>query len=190
APLNSVLTQRSAVYGSMSPWRTGAARARRPLSPAMSGSSVQRSRRCCAGTGPATAGVADCADRTGERICRNTKRRDPKVPALSSAATATAGRSVRRGVDRDELPRAAAPLETHHAIDQREQRVILPAAHVLARVELGSTLPDQDVAGKDVLPAEALHAEPLRVRVAAVPAGADSLLVRHSRPPQPRRTSP
>src|SRR5690606_9163302 len=94
-------------------------------------------------------------------------------------------RSGRDRIDRAVLPGAAPPLEADHAVDQREQRVVLPAAPVLDRMELGSPLPDQDVAGQDELPAETLHAEPLRVRVAAVPAGADSFLVRHSRPPSP-----
>src|SRR5690606_37035031 len=74
----------------------------------------------------------------------------------------------------------AAALEAHHAIDEREERVITPAAHVLSRVELGAALPHEDVARQHALPAESLHAEPLRVRVAAVAARADSLLVRHA----------
>src|SRR5690606_41249100 len=108
------------------------------------------------------------------------------IPRRSRTPRTIAGpRSGRDRIDRDVLPGAAPPLEADHAVNQREQRVVLPAAHVLARMELGSPLPDQDVAGQDELPAETLHAEPLRVRVAAVPAGADSFLVRHSRPPSP-----
>src|SRR5690606_416737 len=58
--------------------------------------------------------------------------------------------------------------ELHLAIDQREQRVVAAQADAVTRVELGATLADDDVAGLDGLAAVDLHAQVLRVGVAAV----------------------
>ena len=53
------------------------------------------------------------------------------------------------------------------------------AADALAGVEVGATLPHDDLAGVDELAAEALHAEALGVGVAAVARAGTSLLVCH-----------
>src|SRR5829696_3434288 len=82
------------------------------------------------------------------------------------------GRRGRRGrlrrVDADELTLPPLVLELDDAVDEREQRVVLATADVLARLPLRPALPRQDVAAEDDLAAELLQAEPLRVRVAAV----------------------
>src|SRR5436305_14396632 len=70
--------------------------------------------------------------------------------------------------DRDDAAVAAPVVEPHDAGDFREERVVPAAAHVRARKEFRAALPDEDRAARDELPAEALHAEPLRVGVAAV----------------------
>ena len=49
--------------------------------------------------------------------------------------------------------------ELHRAVDQREQGVILAHADVVARVELGTTLANDDVASLDQLTAVALDAK-------------------------------
>ena len=65
---------------------------------------------------------------------------------------------------------------------EREQRVVAAAADQVARVELGAPLADQDLAGRDHLAAEALHAEPLRGRVATVARAGRTLFVSHGAP--------
>ncbi len=54
-----------------------------------------------------------------------------------------------------------------------------PRPTQVARVELGAALADEDLAGLDDLAAEALHAEPLGVGVAAVAGAGRALLVCH-----------
>ena len=49
--------------------------------------------------------------------------------------------------------------ELHGAVDQREQGVILAHADVIARVELGTALANENVAGLDQLTAVALDAK-------------------------------
>ena len=63
--------------------------------------------------------------------------------------------------------------------DKREQRVVAAAADVVAGVEVGAALAEDDLAGLDLLAAEPLHAEALGVGVAAVTAGRRALLVCH-----------
>lgn len=53
--------------------------------------------------------------------------------------------------DVDDLA-VTAHTELHRAISEGEQRVILAHADVLARVEVGATLADDDVAGHDASP--------------------------------------
>ena len=85
--------------------------------------------------------------------------------------------TVRRH-DVDDLA-AALRAELDRARGQREQRVVPAAADQVARVELGATLADQDLAGADDLAAEALDAEPLSVGVAAVARAGRTLFVCH-----------
>jgi hypothetical protein len=64
-------------------------------------------------------------------------------------------------------PRAELDLPS----DQGEQGVIPAAAHAEPRVEMGSVLPDDDLARAHELAAEPLDPESLGVGVAPVPAG-------------------
>src|SRR5690606_16664073 len=77
-------------------------------------------------------------------------------------------------VDRAALLRTLGG-ELHLAVDQREQGVVATQADAGARVELGATLADDDVAGLDGLAAVDLHAQVLRVGVAAVARGTYAL---------------
>src|SRR4029078_6059857 len=88
--------------------------------------------------------------------------------------------SLPLGDDVDELA-AAARAELHHTARSREQRAVLAEPDVVAGVELGAALTHDDRAGGDRLTAEALHAEALRVGIAAVPGGGCALLLRHAR---------
>src|SRR5512135_557088 len=89
------------------------------------------------------------------------------------------GRSRRHRIDRDLLSVLVLELELHHAVHQREKRVIVGAAHVPSRVEPGAALAHDDASGAYDLAAVALHAEILRGAVPAVPTRADTLLVSH-----------
>src|SRR6478752_2921896 len=63
---------------------------------------------------------------------------------------------------------AGAGAEADHAVDRGEQRVVAAETDVLAGVHLGAALADQNIARQDLLAAEALHAQPLAVGIAAV----------------------
>src|SRR5258706_3997200 len=84
-------------------------------------------------------------------------------------------------------PQLALVLEFDVAIDRREQRVVRGAPHVLAGMELGAALNDDDGPGPHKFPAEPFHAEVLRIRVAPVARGADALLVSHAVLSRPSR---
>src|SRR6478752_5883063 len=63
---------------------------------------------------------------------------------------------------------ARAGAEADHAVDGGEQRVVAAETDILAGVHLGAALADQNIARQDLLAAEALHAQPLAVGIAAV----------------------
>src|SRR4051812_7511860 len=67
----------------------------------------------------------------------------------------------------------------HRAGLKREKRPIPASADVLAGVELGTALADNDAAGEHALAAEDLDAEPLGVAVATVGRCTLTFLVRH-----------
>src|SRR4051812_4437354 len=107
------------------------------------------------------------------------------MPTTTNAGAGTRRRVLRGpeallagGHDRDHAP-APALLEVHGAGSRGVDRVVLADPDALARLEAGSTLADDDLAAGHALACEDLHSEPLRVRVAAVAARAESLLVSH-----------
>ena len=73
------------------------------------------------------------------------------------------GTRERLGSDDVDDAAPAAGAELHRAVLEREQGVILAAAHVEAGVEVRATLANDDLAGVDQLATEALHAEALGV---------------------------
>src|SRR2546427_13247714 len=70
-------------------------------------------------------------------------------------------------------------LELDLPVDHREQGVVRGAAYVHAGVELRAPLLHEDAPRSHELPAEPLHAQVLRARIAPVARGADALLVSH-----------
>jgi hypothetical protein len=62
---------------------------------------------------------------------------------------------------------------------QCKQGVIAAAADTVAWVEVGTALPDDDLAGVDQLAAEPFDAEPLRIGVPTISGRRRSLLVCH-----------
>src|SRR3954471_12192490 len=93
-------------------------------------------------------------------------------------------RLLARGQDRDHAP-APALFELHGARPRGEDRVVLADAGALAGLEARPALAHDDLAAVHDLPGEHLHPESLGVRVATVPARAESLLMSHPRPPSP-----
>src|SRR5579863_5855238 len=76
----------------------------------------------------------------------------------------------------------AALAKLHRPGHFREQRVIGAGSDVAARAHLRAPLGHDDVAGEDVLAAEALDAETLGVRIAAVLGTAARLFMSHDSP--------
>src|SRR3954447_18172560 len=72
-----------------------------------------------------------------------------------------------------------AGAEGDHAVGGGEQGVVAADAYIGARIHLGAALADQDVAGENLLTAEALHAQALAVGIAAVARGAACFFVCH-----------
>ena len=89
----------------------------------------------------------------------------PAVSSLAGAVSSATGTMLT-------TRRPRLMPNSHGARGQREQRVVAAAADVVAGVEVGAALADDDLAGVDQLAAEALDAEALGVGVAAVPRGA------------------
>src|SRR5918999_594091 len=95
----------------------------------------------------------------------------------------------------DELPRSkrastgAAARELHGSGARGEDRVVAAQADALAGLELGAALAHDDLAAAHGLAREHLHAEALCVRVAAVAARSEALLLSHRRPPASWRSA-
>jgi hypothetical protein len=70
--------------------------------------------------------------------------------------------------DRDSLTRLADHVELYPSRFQREERIVPAAADIVAGMELGSPLTDDDFARIDQFAAKPFHSEPLCVAVAAV----------------------
>src|SRR5437764_12530305 len=85
----------------------------------------------------------------------------------------------RRGGQDADVAGVAAALELDDAVDLGKQRVVRAQPDVGAGLEAGAALADQDGAAGDELPAEALHAEHLGIRIPPVARAADAFLVRH-----------
>lgn len=76
---------------------------------------------------------------------------------------------------------ATGLLKLHGSVRQGEQRPVATNAHVLARVELGTALPDDDAARGDEFGTESLDAQTFRLAVAAVLCAALSLFMCHEK---------
>jgi hypothetical protein len=83
------------------------------------------------------------------------------------------------GLDADEAAMAAPVRELHVPGDEREERVVLALANVFAGLVPRAALAHENRASVDELASEALYAEPLSVRIAAVCRGAAAFLMCH-----------
>src|SRR6266851_8170587 len=88
---------------------------------------------------------------------------------------------LRCGHDADESPASALVLKLDIAGDEGEERVVLAMADIVARFMLRAALANEDGARINELSAEALHSQPLTVRIAAVCRGAAAFLMCHDR---------
>src|ERR1044072_661736 len=88
-------------------------------------------------------------------------------------------RANRHGLDADELAAELAVAKRDGAGGQREQGMILADADSGARTIFGAALAHDDVAADDALAAELLHAEALRLGIAAVTRRAACFLMCH-----------
>src|SRR5207247_430051 len=95
---------------------------------------------------------------------------------------APAASRLRLGNDADD-PAAATRRELHHPRALREDGVVPADSGAVARLEAGAALADDDLAARHGLSGEHLHAEAFGVRVPAVAARAEALLMRHRRSP-------
>jgi hypothetical protein len=82
-------------------------------------------------------------------------------------------------LDADESAMAALIRKLDVAGDEREERVVLALANVFAGLVPRTALAHENRACVDELAAEALYAEPLSVRIAAVCRGAAAFLMCH-----------
>src|SRR4029079_16703984 len=128
----------------------------------------------------------------------NVRARRQKKSAPGEGALSHGPRSCLRGgrfggglrrVDADLVPALVLVLELHEPVDERVDRVIAAEAHVVARVILRTILANDDVAGAHLLAAVLLGPLVFRIAVAAVPRGADALLMCHGFLSQPREMS-
>jgi len=72
------------------------------------------------------------------------------------------------GLDADEAAVPSPVGELHDASDESEERVVLALANVFAGLVARAALAHENRACVDELAAEALYAQPLSVRIAAV----------------------
>src|SRR5690606_19984082 len=108
-------------------------------------------------------------------------RADEKAPTRgASRRRAHGGASGRHDAHVLALPRSLR-LERDPAVHEREQRVIAADADIRSRMKARAPLAHDDVAGRDALAAEALHAEPFGFGIAAVLRAAACLFVCHRR---------
>jgi hypothetical protein len=75
----------------------------------------------------------------------------------------------------------AAVFKLYKSIDEREERIVFPAANINSGLVPRAALANQNRARVNPFAAKAFHAEPLSLRVAAVYAGAAAFLMCHCR---------
>ena len=72
------------------------------------------------------------------------------------------------GVNADLLAVTAHALETNLAVDESKQRVVRASAYVLARMNVGTALLNEDVASQNILTVSTLYAKSLGLGITAV----------------------
>jgi hypothetical protein len=83
------------------------------------------------------------------------------------------------GIHANKLAGTPLVFEFDYAVDHSEQRVILTAADILARLPLGATLSRQNVAAQNAFAPKLFQSQPLRMRVSPISRGAYAFFVSH-----------
>ena len=86
---------------------------------------------------------------------------------------------IRGGFPGNHVDAAAALVELHVAIGQREQRPVAPHADIAAGVKLGAALANNNITGDHCLPAKFLHTQSFACAVATVAGTALSFFMCH-----------
>jgi len=68
-------------------------------------------------------------------------------------------------------------------VNESKKRMVSTYAYVIAGVNTGAPLADQDSPGVHALPGKPLYPEPLALAISTIAAGAASLFMRHLLPP-------
>ena len=74
----------------------------------------------------------------------------------------------RQRIDADFFSGTPEAFKCHNPVGLGEQSVVFAHPHVVAGVDLGSQLPDQDVSCRDLLPTKTLDAPPLALAIPSV----------------------
>src|SRR5579872_4790774 len=86
----------------------------------------------------------------------------------AAAGNASGERSLGHGADADKLAHTPAIVKLHHAGDPGEERIVFAPTNIFAWLDPRAPLAHDDGAARNQLPAEYLHAQALRVRIAPV----------------------
>ena len=81
------------------------------------------------------------------------------------------------GVHADALFVSAQTLEFHHTVNQGVQGVVIATTHVVAGMDFGAALTNQDVAGQHKLTVATLGAQTLGLAVTTVARATDTFLM-------------
>lgn len=87
--------------------------------------------------------------------------------------------ALRGGIDADPFFISSNPLELHDAGNLGEECIIASDSNIQTGMDAGSPLPDQDIAGQNLLAPEPLDPQTLGMAVSAVSGGADSFFMCH-----------
>src|SRR6187200_1173717 len=118
---------------------------------------------------------------TSASIAKRTKTIDAETVKSWPLRSVTSGNGVPFLVLEDaDSTTLAGRLEINRALAGGEDRVVAADTDAVAGPEAGAALADDDLAAADALAGEDLDAEHVRVRFAAVAAGAEAFLVRHA----------
>ena len=77
------------------------------------------------------------------------------------------------------LGATGALREFHGAFAQSKQGVVFAASNILAGMEVGATLANDNVAGDNVLTTVTLHTKSLGMRIATIAGGAKTFFMSH-----------
>ena len=102
-----------------------------------------------------------------------------ELPQKYAAAPKTLNRLVFYRNDRDFLSVSSISVVTNDTISSREQSIIFASAYIDTRMDVCSALSVKNISGCNKLSVSPLRSEALRLGIAAVLCGADTLFMSH-----------